>query len=182
MPVALEKIKAFALKSGDLFEKNYSQLSLYENRFKIETLMADIQWHVDNNGIQVCLIDNINFFMEVTSAQNSIIAMDSAIHALIIFCKRVNVHLVMVMHPKKTENGRVESEFDIKGSSTAVQEAHNIFILNRAGKDLITGGDAVDGDRELKIAKMRRIGRAVGSRIIYGCTAGVSYYEKAMVK
>ena len=101
--------------------------------------------------------------------------MDRVIHELILFCKRVDVHIIMVMHPKKTEGGRVVSEFDIKGSSTAVQEAHNIFLFNRARatKD----GLVTPSDRELTLNKMRRRGSHVGKTLIFGST-GTRYEEK----
>lgn len=156
-------------------------LSLYDNRFPVETLMADILWHVKNKNCKIAFIDNLNFFMEVTSAQNQIIEMDRVIHELIIFCKQIDVHLIMVMHPKKTEHGRVESEFDIKGSSTSVQEAHNVFLFNRPHPELIKNSVACENDRELKIVKMRRRGKSVGKRLIFGCIDSVSYTEKAVV-
>jgi hypothetical protein len=87
----------------------------------------------------------------------------------------------MIMHPKKTEHGRVESEFDIKGSSTAVQEAHNVFLFNRPGADLLEQEIAKPFDREIKIAKMRRRGRAVGARVILKSVQGVAYQEGEIV-
>jgi replicative DNA helicase len=156
-------------------------LSLYDNRFSIETLMNDIQYMVDTHGVKVCFIDNLNFFMEVTSAQQSVVEMDRVIHELIIFCKHTPVHIVMVMHPKKTMDGRVESEFDIKGSSTAVQEAQNVLLFNRPKEEFVEQEIATWGDRELLIAKMRRRGSAVGSRIILRGIDGVQYKEGALI-
>jgi replicative DNA helicase len=156
-------------------------LSLYENRFSIEQLMHDIDYMVETHGVKVCFIDNLNFFMEVTSAQQSIVEMDRVIHELIMFCKRTPVHIVMVMHPKKTVDGRVESEFDIKGSSTSVQEAQNVILFNRPKEQLIDEGMATWGDRELTIAKMRRRGAAVGAKIILRGIDGVHYKEGAVI-
>jgi len=180
-PVNVERLKAFHAKYGDLFQSDILSLSLYENRFSVEALMSDIAWHVKYRKCQLAIIDNLNFFLEVTRAADQIIEMDRVIHELIIFCKQVPVHVIMVMHPKKNESGRVESEFDIKGSSTAVQEAHNVLLFNRAGEDLIDGRYADLGDREIKIAKMRRKGRAVGSRLVLKAIQGVLYVEGAVV-
>jgi replicative DNA helicase len=155
-------------------------LSLYENRFSVETLIENIQYMHETYGCKVAFIDNLNFFLEVTSAQNSIIEMDRVIHELIIFCKTCDIHIVMVMHPKKTDSGRVESEFDIKGSSTAVQEAHNVFLFNRVSEDLIPDF-AQKGDRELKIAKMRRRGKYVHRSLVFTGNP-VSYQERTIVR
>jgi len=171
-------LKHFKEKYGEIFIDRPSLfLSLYDNRCAVEKLMNDIAWHVEKHGVKVAIIDNLNFFMEVTSAQNQIVEMDRVVHELIIFCKRVPVHVVMVMHPKKTDGGRVESEFDVKGSSTAVQEAHNVFLFNRPRKEDIEKNLAGPMARELKIAKMRRRGKAVNSRLIYETTNGVKYTE-----
>jgi replicative DNA helicase len=156
-------------------------LSLYENRFSIEQLIHDIEYMVETHGVKVCFIDNLNFFMEVTSAQQSVVEMDRVIHEMIIFCKRCPVHVVMVMHPKKTMDGRVESEFDIKGSSTSVQESQNVLLFNRPKQEFIDQGLADYGDRELTIAKMRRRGSAVGTRMILSGIDGVKYLEGAMI-
>ncbi len=175
--VEWEVLKKIHVTHGGHFQSDCLQLSLYDDRFSVETLMADIQWMVKNRGIKIAMIDNLNFFMEITSAQNQVIEMDRVIHELIIFCKQVDVHLIMVMHPKKTDSGRVENEFDVKGSSTAIQEAHNVFLFNRAHPELINNNRAYPTDRELKIQKMRRLGAYVGKRLLLRCNDGVSYLE-----
>lgn len=179
--VPIEKVKAFHVKHGGLFQSNALWLSLYDNRFSVETLMSDIAWMVEHHKTKIAIVDNLNFFLEVTRASDQLVEMDRVIHSLVIFCKQVDVHVIMIMHPKKTENGRVESEFDIKGSSTAVQEAHNVFLFNRPSEDVIQGGLAAKNDRELKIAKMRRKGRAVGARLILKSTQGVLYEEGVLL-
>jgi replicative DNA helicase len=180
--VPLEEIRA-VMNEGEMERLRRAKLylSLYDNRFSIETLMHDIQYMVETHGVKVCFIDNLNFFMEVTAATQAVVEMDRVIHELIIFCKHTPVHIVMVMHPKKTLDGRVESEFDIKGSSTAVQEAQNVLLFNRPKEEFIEQGIATWGDRELLITKMRRRGSAVGSRIILKGFDGVQYKEGALI-
>ena len=167
---------------GSQLSTSSLQLALYENRTSVEELMSDIISAHHTHGIKLAIIDNLNFFMEVTNSANAIIEMDRVVHELIIFCKQVNVHVIMIMHPKKNSTNsrdtRVESEFEIKGSSLAVQEAHNIFLLNRPKQEDVDSGICDKYDRELKIAKMRRMGKATGRRIIFGTSNGVSYVEK----
>lgn len=157
------------------------QLALYENRTSVEELMSDlVQAHI-THGTKLAIIDNLNFFLEVTRAQDAIVEMDRVIHELIIFCKQIDMHVIMIMHPKKNaanaRDTRVESEFEIKGSSLAVQEAHNVFLLNRPTPADIIEGYASAQSRELKIAKMRRLGKAVGTRIFFETQNGVRYTE-----
>lgn len=170
----------FHLGNAKLLEANTIEFSLYDNRCKVETLMDDVRYMVQKRGCKIAMIDNINFFMEVTSAANQVIEMDRVIHELIIFCKQVDVHLIMVMHPKKTDNGRVESEFDIKGSSTAVQEAHNVFLFNRVRESLIQSGNFGKFDRELTLKKMRRRGKYVGNSLVFG-NNNTQYHERCFV-
>lgn len=176
-PADADTVEKVFYSNEDKFASDHTRLSLYEDRFSVEQLMSDLDFEIQNHKIQVAIIDNLNFFLDVTSADKTIVEMDRVIHNLIIFCKTRPVHIIMVMHPKKTDHGRVLSEFDVKGSSTAVQEAHNVLLFNRAGEDLIKDGRASRTDRELMIAKMRRRGLYVGSRLVLKSDNGVSYSE-----
>jgi KaiC/GvpD/RAD55 family RecA-like ATPase len=164
----------------DLFLSDLIEFSLYDNRVSVQQLCSDLEY-MAKAGCKVAFVDNLNFFLEVTSAANQVIEMDRVIHEVIMLCKRIDMHVIMVMHPKKTEHGRVESEFDIKGSSTAVQEAHNVFLFNRPkAEDLAGHGlnapERTMFDRELKIAKMRRRGGYVGSALWFK-SQGTRYFE-----
>lgn len=179
--VARERLTEFHARHGRYMQSDRLVLSMYDNRFPVETLMADLATAYRDHGCQVAIVDNLNFFMEVCRANESVAEMDRVIHELIIFCKRVPIHVVMVMHPKKTDHGRVESEFDVKGSATAVQEAHNILLFNRPHPDLIKSGLATPDDREVKVAKMRRKGKFVHRRLILKGIDGVRYEEGEVV-
>ena len=125
------KVAEFDKRFGDRFDSDNLMLSLFSNRISLSQLLSDLEIAHVRHGCKIAMLDNLNFFMEMTAEKNAIVEMDRTIHELVMFCKRIDMHVIMVMHPKKTENGRVESEFDIKGSSTAVQEAHNVFLFNR---------------------------------------------------
>lgn len=155
-------------------------LSLYENRLTVETLMKDIEYMRKNHNCKVAFIDNLNFFLEPTSAANQLIELDRVIHELIIFCKNCDVHVWMVMHPRKTLDGRVVSVYDVKGSSTSVQEAQNVFFFNPVSQSLIDSGEAQENDREILIAKMRRRGQYTGKSLILGGSS-VRYVERKIV-
>lgn len=170
-------LQAIHDRYAEALEADTIEFSLYDNRVSVEQLMADVRHMVDKRGCKIAMLDNLNFFMEVTSASNQLIEMDRVVHELIIFCKQVDVHLILVMHPKKTETGYVENEFDIKGSSTAVQEAHNVFLFNRPRKEDIESGVRRKTQREILLCKMRRRGGFVGSKIVFEST-GTRYTEK----
>jgi twinkle protein len=180
-PVHIDMLRVFNERHLPTFSTGKAWLSLYDNRMPIETLTADLARMIEKNQVKVAIIDNLNFFLEVTRAADSIVEMDRVIHELIIFCKQFPVHIVMVMHPKKTDGGRVESEFDVKGSSTAVQEAHNVLLFNRAHPSRIESGVANENDRELTIAKMRRRGKFVRRTLILKPISSVRYQEGEVV-
>ena len=179
--VAADELARISVENLPLIESGAIEFALYEDRLSDAQLMSDIKFHVDN-GCKIAIIDNLNFLMEVTRASEQLVEMDRVIHNLIIFCKKNAVHIIMVMHPKKTDGGRVESEFDIKGSSTAVQEAQNVFLLNRPRIDDIKAGERNWGQRELKLAKMRRRGRWVGFSVLYEMTNFARYEEVSSVE
>lgn len=154
----IESNYGFLISADDLI------LSRVDNRMSLDFLMAKLKAAVAR-GCKVALMDNLNFFMDVTKSSETIIEMDRVIHEIIMFCKTNPIHIVMVMHPKKTDGGRITSEFDIKGSSTAVQEAHNVMLFNRVTQEMLTSGFK-DTHREIKIVKLRRNGRAVGKTVI----------------
>lgn len=157
---------------------DHIEFSLYEDRVPIKTLIADLEHMVVEKKCKIAMIDNLNFFMEVTRSSDQVVEMDRVVHELIIFCKKFDVHIVMVMHPKKTDgDARVESEFDIKGSSTAVQEAHNVFLFNRPKTEDVDKGVRAFDDRELTLRKMRRRGKYVRSTVVFK-NVDTSYLEK----
>lgn len=175
-PVPAERLQEINQKYGDKFLENLIEFSLYEDRVPIHQLVHDIKHFVKDHGCKIVMLDNLNFFLEVTKATDSLVEMDRVTHELILLCKQIDVHIVMVMHPKKTEGARVENEFDIKGSSTAVQEAHNIFLLNRPTPEALKDGSRHPMDRELKISKMRRRGKYSGYTLTFKCQ-GSTYFE-----
>lgn len=154
---------------GDVLTSELVEFSPYDNRLSCEQLIADLDYMHKIKGCRVAMIDNLNFFLDVTTVQNAVLEVDRVIHELIMFCKRTDMHVIMVMHPNKgggskDRSTRVESEYDIKGSSTAVQEAHNVFLFNRPRTDDLNRNPF---DRELKFAKMRRRGAFVGRTIVF---------------
>lgn len=178
-PVPEKLLCDWHMRHGEKFARDTMHVSVYEARCKVEKLMQDIRYQVEHFGCQYVVIDNLNFFMEVTRASDMNLEMDRVTHTLIEFVKQVPVHIVMVMHPKKTDGGRIESEFDIKGSSTAVQEAHNVLLFNRPSKEDVERG-ANRTDREITFAKLRKRGQYQGSRLYFQVNDSVHYDERKL--
>jgi twinkle protein len=181
--VSADRLAKMAVKHMPLLQSGMIEFSLYDNRVPVEQLLYDLRYMHDIHGCKIAMIDNLNFFMEVTRAADAVIEMDRVIHELIIFCKQVDMHVIMVMHPKKpsgTRDTRIESEYEIKGSSTAVQEAHNVFLFNRPKRDDVEAGTRNAYERDLTIAKMRRRGQFAGHTLVFD-SVGTRYFEKGMM-
>ena len=164
-----EEIRFFTEKYGSHICKDNIYLSKHDNRLDPEHVIDQIVLHKDKYKCDFVFIDNLNFLLEVVSQNRQIEVMDNVTHQFIMLSKQLDVHIVMVMHPRKTEDTRVESEFDIKGSSTAVQEAHNVFLFNRPSSKQLNSFDLRDlitnQHRELIIRKLRRRGESIGKSI-----------------
>lgn len=181
-----KRLEDFVEKHYDVLTRPGTYFTPYEDRVTVEQLQADISEMHESSGVEVVLIDNLNYLLEVKRSTDLIVEMDRVIHSLIVFVKTCPVHIVMVMHSRKPEGnagadyGRIENEFQIKGSSTAVQEAQNVFLFNRPKREDVENGKREHTDRELRIAKMRRRGLFVGHEIIFGST-NTRYAEKGAV-
>lgn len=164
-----KKIREAAICFPQIFnsEKNVV-FSPYDTRVKPRQLLEDLLVSHRQFGTKVAFIDNLNFLLEVGGDRNQLVEMDQAVHDFVIFTKKIPMHIFMIMHPKKTEGGRVESEFDIKGSSTSVQEASNVMLWNRLRQPAdAPSGFSAELCRELKFCKIRKNGKFVGTKIIY---------------
>lgn len=170
------------IRHESLFTTTGSVFSNYDSRVSHLQLMCDIYHAHMTKGIKVALIDNLNFLMDVTDVRNQLVEMDRAVHEFVVFCKHIPVHVFMVMHPRKTDgDGRVESEFDIKGSSTAVQEASNVFLFNRVkSEDAERFGPGATSKllREIKFAKIRKNGKSVGGKIYFKISPHSEHYSE----
>lgn len=159
---------------GTMFNSGNSVFSNYDSRVPHIQLLCDLLHAVEEKGVKVALIDNLNFITDISDERNANSKMDKAIHDFVVFCKKVPIHVIMVMHPRKTEDGRIEHENDIKGSSTAVQESSNVLLWNRLHKDEeapYNPNEATKYEhgycREIKFAKARKRGRSVGRKVIF---------------
>jgi replicative DNA helicase len=165
------EVKAISKSLEPLLEREV-YIASYDNRVEIEEMTAMLKWMHSEHGCQVALLDNLNFFLKVVSAQQERAEMDAAVHEFVMLAKAIPMHILLIVHPKKTEGGRVESEFDIKGSSTAVQEASNVLLFNRPKQEDVDADAHYPTDRELVFRKIRKRGVNVGKPIWFQFTEG----------
>lgn len=89
--------------------------------------MVSINYAVKTHDIQLIVLDNLQFMTGAITKINKFDYQDEIIHKLRLFATEKNVHIILVIHPKKTEEAlKVNSIF---GTGKASQEADNIVIL-----------------------------------------------------
>lgn len=170
----VEEIKGVAARVLPTFKINNIAFSRYEDRVKISMMIESLKRVHDAIGAKVAILDNLNFFLQPTSVAMERAEFDDAIHEFVMVAKReLPMHIWLILHPRKTLNGRVESEFDIKGSATAVQEAANVMLWNRPTDADIRDHSLTINHRELKFCKIRKRGSSVGVKIFYQYNGGL---------
>lgn len=174
-PVPLDKFSQALSESSTMMQNMV--FSTHDNRVDIEEMIQILKYQNDQNGVKVAVLDNLNFFLKPTSAADSLVEMDSAVHEFVMLAKKIPIHIFLVMHPRKTDGGKINSEFDIKGSSTAVQEASNILLMNRLDPAECTEDSGLDPFcREFVFKKIRKRGFFV-NRKFYMRYMGGAYAE-----
>lgn len=166
----VDKLRKTLSSNFENIEKNL-YITTYDNRVDVNELIQNLQYLSEVHQVKVAVLDNLNFFMRPTRAQDTILEYDEVVHNFVMLAKKIPMHIILVMHPKKTEGGKVISEFDIKGSSTAVQEATNVLLMNRVDeKDQENG--LTPFDREFVFRKIRRRGFYVGRKFYMRSVSG----------
>lgn len=164
-PVDGTIVKSLTAKYKDTVFDRGLYIATYDNRVEVSEMIAMLKYMHAEYGCRVALLDNLNFFLKVVSSQNEKAEMDNAIHEFVMLAKAIPTHIILIVHPKKTDGGRVLSEFDIKGSSTAVQEVANVCLFNRPDPKDVENGKRYSTDRELVFRKIRKRGMHVGKPV-----------------
>lgn len=177
--VPLDRLNRFDAEWSNTIGRDGFYISPYEMKVNPRQLLCDLLYAQSELGCEVAFVDNLNFVMPIVEQDRANSNMDQTIHDFIVFCKAVPMHVVLIMHPKKTESGRVLSEFDVRGSSGVVQEATNVLLWNRPSKEDQANYPS-SNHRELILAKLRYTGAHQGKRIIFENNEG-AYTERAVL-
>jgi len=160
--IDLARWKMIASRRLQQFENAKMIISSHENRVSVSEMINTLKYLHQEFKIRIAVLDNLNFFLDVVSSQMEKAEMDNAVHEFVILAKKLPIHIILVVHPRKTDGGRVVSEFDIKGSSTAVQECSNVLLFNRPSQEHMDKEDKRFTDREVVFRKLRKRGSNVG--------------------
>lgn len=163
--VSPELAKSIAERTRFLFRKESIWFSNCEYKVDSREMVKHLEQAVKERSVNVALLDNLNFFMKLTRPEQERMVMDDAIHQFVQLVKKLPIHVILVMHPRKVgRDNRIENENEIKGSSTAAQEASNVILYNRPSEEDVESGRFNWTHRELKFVKLRKRGWNYGKR------------------
>lgn len=132
MQYAKKDLRQSSIQELEYQTENFEQLPLYMLKFhgsqNIDEIINTMTYAVYNYDIQNIILDNLQFMIGMpTRLLNKFDFQDEIIHRLRKFSTEKNVHVTLVIHPKKTDESlKITSIF---GTAKASQEADNVFIL-----------------------------------------------------
>lgn len=121
----------------DVFERvsnQFAELPLHFMRFfgstTVDKVLDVMQFAVYVYDVQHVILDNLQF---MTSGQGrgyeKFDLQDSAMEAFRKFATDHDVHITIVIHPRKLKSESILSTYDVFGTAKATQEADNILII-----------------------------------------------------
>jgi flagellar biosynthesis GTPase FlhF len=127
------------LHEFNMYADTFEQLPLYFMRFyggtSIDRVLETMEYSVLVNNVQHIVIDNLQFMMNsaesISYQQDRFAIMDQVIHKFRMFASDFNVHLSIVIHPRKENDDILLSTSSIYGSAKATQEADNVIAIQK---------------------------------------------------
>lgn len=115
---------------------SFEELPMYFLRFfgttDVDELMDAVEYAVYAYDVQHILLDNVQFMMAGQGRGfDKFERQDAALDKFRRFATQKNVHLTLVIHPRKEEEGQDLSLSSVFGTAKATQEADNVLILQR---------------------------------------------------
>ena len=92
-PVDGEFLVQFTEKYVDSIFRTPILISSYDNRVAIEDMVATLKYMHQEYGCTVAILDNLNFFLKVVSAQMEKAEMDNAMHEFVMLAKKIPMHI-----------------------------------------------------------------------------------------
>lgn len=119
--------------------ERFGQLPLhflnYFGSTDIEDLFSTLDYAVYEHDIAHIILDNLQFMLSNQKyGFDRFEQQDRTISALRRFATERNVHISLVIHPKKVEEDELLSISSVFGGGKATQEADNVFILQKFDK------------------------------------------------
>ena len=133
---AVEKHMDKFVKWSEKFEALPLYFMSYYGAQDLQDVLKTIEYSVYAHDIEHVIIDNLQFMTSTLHASSStddrFLVMDRAIAAFRRCASDLNIHITVVVHPRKENDGGSLQTASIYGSAKASQEADNVLILQRS--------------------------------------------------
>ena len=117
---------------ADRFQKLPLFMLKFHGQEKVHNVMEAMTHAVYVHDIQHVILDNLQFMMGVS--EDRFLKQDLIISMLRRFATENNVHVTLVVHPRKEKDDDPLGTASIFGSGKASQEADNVLILQRSAR------------------------------------------------
>jgi twinkle protein len=135
------------------YADKFSELPLYFMKFYGTTVLDHVidtmEYATYAHDVEHIVLDNLQFMMGSQKGFEKFDKLDEAIERLRKFSTSKQVHITLVIHPRKELDGMPLTIQSVFGSAKATQEADNVFIVQQDS----------DGNRSIEIAKNRFSGK-----------------------
>ncbi len=156
-------------KQPELFDRwanKFEELPLYFLRYfgstSVESVLDAMEYACYIYDVEHIVLDNLQFMLSGQSmsatggfryGDTKFDLQDRAIEMFRAFATAKNVHITLVIHPRKEADGQKLGLASVFGGAKATQEADNVIIIQRGVEDPETGNEITP--RALEIKKNR---------------------------
>lgn len=135
--IAIENYLDQFPKWSEEFENLPMYFMSYYGSQQTQTVLDTIEYAIYAYDIEHIIIDNMQFMVNINSGDNTFRVMDNAIAAFRKCASKHNVHITLVIHPRKEDQGMMLQTSSVYGSAKATQEADNVIILQSIDETLL---------------------------------------------
>lgn len=128
------------------------KVKIYNNDYgqRWSQLFADIKSVVEKEGTQLVLIDNLMALTLDPYEGEKYDRQTAFINDLKNYAKKMNIHVVLVCHPRKEPGMTLLRKDSISGTADLTNMCDNLFIMHRVGNDFEKRGSAFFGVKKLQ--------------------------------
>lgn len=152
------KLQNFTAHENEQFDEWCGRHKVYVNPNTIGTSIqkfADQLQKAKDLGIQVVLIDHLDYLVSSRHKDQRHEAIEEAVRQLHELAFHLSMHFLLICHPRQTYNNEEVGLNSLKGSSSIKQYADNVVILHRC----VRTDSSSDPDKvKIRIAKNRMFG------------------------
>ncbi|XP_002164316.3 twinkle mtDNA helicase [Hydra vulgaris] len=129
--IALEKHMDKFSKWYECFENLPMYFMSYYGAQDLHSVIQTIEHSVYMYDIEHVIIDNLQFMTTISNDDDRFQALDKAISLFRKCASELNIHVTIVVHPRKENDDSILQTASVFGTAKATQEADNVLILQK---------------------------------------------------